>query len=306
MNAPIALFVYSRPKHLQKCIDSLLANPEAPDSDIFIFSDGPKREEHRPQVEKVRDLVRNVVGFKSVNLIARNTNLGLSRSIISGVTEILSNYESAVILEDDLVVSNCFLHYMNRALSMYREDESVASIHGYCYPVKTTLPETFFIQGADCWGWATWRRAWKHFDEDGSRLLQQLRERKLQRKFDFDRVHPYEKMLKDQIRGKNDSWAIRWYASAFLKGMFTLYPGRSQVSNIGFDGSGEHCGEDAAFENTICEPISPDFRKIPLVESNLGRSAFTTYFKSIQPSPVSRISRKLKSLVERARCSYQK
>lgn len=139
-----------------------------------------------------------------------------------------------------MITSPYFLQYMNDALSLYKDIEEVISIHGYSYPVKRTLPDTFFLRGADCWGWATWKRGWKLFNLDSSDLYQQLQVNQQCYTFDFEGTHSYCKMLKNNIQGKNDSWAIRWYASAFLRNKLTLYPGRSLIHNIGNDGSGSH------------------------------------------------------------------
>ena len=163
-------------------------------------------------------------------------------------------------LEDDLLTSPYFLDFMNEGLSIYEEDEKVISIHGYVYPISEKLPETFFLRGADCWGWATWKRGWDLFEPDGGLLLNKLEESKQTEEFDFNRSYPYTQMLKDQINGKTNSWAVRWYASAFLQNKYTLYPGKSLVSNIGGDGSGTNTGlNQFIFKPLRCksDPIIP-------------------------------------------------
>ena len=146
-----------------------------------------------------------------------------------------------------------FLRFMNDGLDRYADDERVASIHAYIYPLARPAPETFFLRGADCWGWATWRRAWEHFNPDGKTLLQQLEAHGLTRAFDFDGTAAFTEMLENQIRGLNNSWAIRWHAACFLDGLLTLYPGRSLVHNIGNDGSGTHRSDDSAWSSSASE-----------------------------------------------------
>ncbi len=191
------------------------------------------------RVKEVREYIRTITGFKSLRIVERETNLGLATSIISGVTEVVNQYGRIIVLEDDMVTSPFFLRYMNDALDLYENEEKVVSIHGYVYPIQG-LQETFFIKGADCWGWATWKRGWDLFDADGEKLLNELKKAGLLKRFDFDGAYPYTKMLRDQIEGKNNSWAIRWYASALLHDKLTLYPGKSLVHNIGTDASGTH------------------------------------------------------------------
>jgi GT2 family glycosyltransferase len=139
------LFVYCRPQHTRRTIRSLLQNAESAESELIIYSDAPRTAAAAPQVQQVRDYCRGLQGFKAVRIIESQRNLGLARSIIRGVTEALEQYQQVIVLEDDLVLSPWFLRYMNAGLETYRDDELVASIHGYCYPVRQPLPATFFL-----------------------------------------------------------------------------------------------------------------------------------------------------------------
>ena len=237
--APIALFVFNRLEHTRQTIDALQKNVLADQSDLIIFSDAPKTEAKYEAVREVREYIHQIDGFKTVTIVERPINLGLANSVIDGVTSVVNRYRRVIVLEDDMVTSIYFLQYMNDGLNQYEKNEDVASIHGYVYPIDG-LPETFFLRGADCWGWATWKDKWAMFEPDGIRLLDELKRRNLTKRFDFNSTYFYSKMLADQISGKNNSWAVRWHASAFLNNKYTLYPGKSLVLNIGNDGSGTH------------------------------------------------------------------
>ena len=294
--APIALFVYNRPVHTRRTVDSLKKNTLAGVSELVIFSDAPKTEVHSEKVRKVRQYIRQIEGFKSVSIIERDSNFGLARSIIDGVTRVVKKYGRIIVLEDDMVTSPYFLTYMNEALEKYADDERVVSIHAYVYPVEQPLPEAFFLHGADCWGWATWSRGWACFNSDGQFLLDELKRRKLIRAFDFNGTYLFSKMLEGQIKGTNDSWAVRWYASAFLAGKLTLYPGRSLVHNIGNDGSGTHCGESADFDaNLSSTQIS--LNNINSEPSQEGRQAFEDFFRQGKMSLLGRLVRKSRALI---------
>jgi len=278
INAPVALFAYARPNHLQQTVKSLQNNQECSNTRLYVFCDGPKHEGHTEQVKAVRAFVDKIQGFESVIKIFRNKNLGLSSSIISGVGELVARYGSVIVVEDDLVVSPYFLGFMNEGLSAYRDDQRVASIHGYSYPVSESLPDTFFLRGADCWGWATWSRAWNHFEPDGNKLLEELKRTGLRRSFDLDGAYPFTRMLRNQVDGKNDSWAVRWHASCFLRNMLTLYPSRSLVDNIGFDSTGTHCNETDVYAQTVTQsPVQ--VRRQELIESSHARAIIANYFK---------------------------
>lgn len=296
--SPIALFAYNRPVHLQRTIEALKQNALASESDLYVFSDAPKSIIQANMVMEVRQFIRQIRGFKSVTIIERETNFGLARSIIDGVTTIVEKYGRIIVLEDDMVTSPYFLSYMNEALEKYADDDRVVSIHGYVYPVKQTLPEAFFLPGADCWGWATWKRGWNIFNKDGQYLLDELKRRKLIHAFDFNGAYPFSKMLKLQIKGKNDSWAVRWYASAYLAGKLTLYPGQSLVHNIGNDNSGSHCGESDRFD-TVLRNTSIKLDKVEINISQCGEKAFERYFLQTHGSVSQRLIRKLLTAIGR-------
>jgi len=280
---PVALFVYNRLEHTKRTVEALQKNDLAKESELFVFSDRWKDEADKKKVEQVRKYLKTITGFKSIEVSERETNQGLANSIIAGVTEIINKYGRIIVMEDDLVTSPFFLTYMNEALDYYEKEEKVISIHGFIYPVKSSLPETFFLRGADCWGWATWKRGWDLFEKDGSKLLKELEENKLIKQFDLDGSFHYSNMLKRQVEGKINSWAIRWYASAFLAGKLTLYPSVSLVNNIGQDDSGTH----RAYKNIYDTQIANRKIKIGnvLIEENVeARKILVKYFKSLRPS----------------------
>ncbi|CAB5084804.1 sugar transferase [Olavius algarvensis associated proteobacterium Delta 3] len=297
--APIALFVYSRLGHARETVHALKNNQLASESDLIVFSDGPRSDRDVESVKQVRQYILGINGFKSVSVVLRDQNLGLSRSLISGVSQVLETYDRTIVLEDDIITSPFFLQYMNDGLNYYVDDERVISIHGYVLPVKYTLPETFFLIGTDCWGWGTWRRGWALFNSDGRYLLNELIKRKLVRQFDLDGAYPYTRMLKRQINGKNDSWAIRWYASAFLENKLTLYPGRSMIQNIGTDASGTHCGINRDYDTSISsEPIKVG--GIDIIHSSRGYEAYRELFlKMGGASRVRRVIQRLLAFVRR-------
>ncbi|HIP60848.1 MAG TPA: hypothetical protein EYH01_10525 [Campylobacterales bacterium] len=163
---------------------------------------------------------------------------------------------------------------------MYIDEMKVASIHGYIYPISDGLPETFFIKGADCWGWATWKDRWEIFELDGQKLLNELKSKKLEKEANFNNSYGFTKMLKNQIRGKNNSWAVRWYMSVFLQDMLTLYPSKSYVLNIGNDNSGTHCGISDVFGGDLVDNYK--LKKIDIKEDLIARKKIESFFHSIK------------------------
>lgn len=298
MAAPIALFVYKRPDHTHLVVESLVKNPLAGESDLFIFADGARNEQEQESVLQVRSYLQIIQGFRSVHIQEQKQNLGLAGSIIAGVSWIMERYEQIIVLEDDTVPSPYFLQYMNDALTKYRDETQVHCIHAYVFPVKEPLPDTFFLRGAECWGWATWRRGWQHFEPDGEKLLRRIKEQGVARQFDLMGTYPYTQMLQDQSRKLNDSWAIRWRASTFLQWGLTLWPGHSLVKNIGHDGSGTNCSGNQLFDVTFpTQPLS--VTHIPIEENAAARKIFAQFFKSIQVPFYRRQIRKLHALIRK-------
>ncbi len=282
--APVALFVYRRPWHTQRTIQALSANTLAGRTHLYVFSDGPGSRQDVESVRQVRAYVRKIKGFRSLEIIERRENVGLSGSVINGVTRLCEEHGRVIVLEDDIVVSPFFLEFMNSGLDLYELHERVISIHGYVYPTHGKLPDLFFLRGADCWGWGTWKRGWDLFEADGPKLLRQLHERGLERDFDFNGTYAYTQMLNDQVKGKNKSWAIRWYASAFLQDRLTLYPGCSLVHNIGNDSSGIHCGSTNVFGEDVSSNAIK-MREIEINENDGARKEFEAFFASIRIKP---------------------
>ena len=235
MLAPILLFVYNRPAHAKRAIEALLHNTLAAESELFIYSDAARSPEDCKSVNEVRSFIHSVNGFKKVHIIEREKNYGLARSIIDGVTTQVNAYGRTIVLEDDLVTAPYFLQFMNSALEMYKDEPRIGHIQACDFTQDPSLPDTFLIKWTGSWGWATWDRAWKYFNPDGKALLNELEKRKLTYTFDFNGKYGYTRMLRRQTEGKNNSWAIRWNASLFLKDILSLNVGKSLIQNNGFD-----------------------------------------------------------------------
>ena len=251
--APIALFVYNRPQHTARTIKFLMQNTLATESRLFIFSDAAKTAADVAKVAAVRDLIKTVEGFKSVEIIERESNMGLANSIINGVSRLVKTYKQVIVFEDDLITSPHTLTYFNEALDLYKDKEKVMHIGAYMYPLKANqLPETFFYRAATSWGWATWERAWQHFEPNIDTLISQFNKQQ-RHAFSIENTMNFWKQMRDFKKGVNNSWAIRWYASIFLKGGLTLNPSHSLVNNIGHDGTGIHSGINDIY-NVIINP----------------------------------------------------
>jgi len=282
--APIALFVYNRPSHTRQTVESLQNNGLAKDSSLTIYSDAPKSAEHAEAVNKVREYIRQIDGFKSVTIIEWEMNYGLARSIIEGVTRLCGEYGRVIVLEDDLVTSPYFLQFMNDALNMYEHEDQVMQISGFTYPIGHIEDETFFLRLPLCWGWATWNRAWVHFRKDNDVMLKF--DKKMRRAFSFNNTYHFWWQLELNKKGKLNTWFVYWYAALFLRGGLALYPGKSLVKNIGMDGSGMH-GDPTNNYDVVPASSAVQLAPITCRESEVAVKLHEDFFrKDFQPPPL--------------------
>ena len=127
--APIALFVYNRPEHTRRTLEFLRKNLLADESRLFIFSDAAKNASQIEKVNEVREMIKAVEGFKSVEITERAINLGLANSIIDGVSILTAKYGKVIVFEDDLISSAFTLQYFNNALKRYENEERVQDLN---------------------------------------------------------------------------------------------------------------------------------------------------------------------------------
>lgn len=300
--APIIVFAYKRPEHFRAMLATLAANEPAAESKLYIFCDGPKpdaSDHDRAAIAEVRSIAHGVHGFASVSVIAAGTNKGLARSVIDGVTQVVHEHGRAIIVEEDVVLSPHFLRFMNQALDAYAADARVAAIGAWNYfAPEEQIQRNFFLRYPDSQAWATWKRAWDRFEPDGKALLDLLERSGRLKAFDCDgRVGIYSEMLRAQVEGRIDSWAIRWTASCIASGGLCYYPRVSLLRNKGIGQGGTHeTGHDHNAELPIAaEPVHVE--RIDPVESQEALGLWARYaqehFMGQNASLKTRIWRKL-------------
>ena len=252
--APICIFTYKRKASLEKLILSLRQNKESSLTDLFIFCDNAKDESEQYLVDEVRSFCRSINGFRSVKIVFSERNKGLADSIIEGVSLVLENHESAIILEDDLLVSKGFISFMNAGLKAYSGDMTVISVCGFSKRlprgVLSNDATVYFHGRSSSWGWATWRDKWNKVDfgyvhnlTPANRWLMYLRL--------FLLAPDLPLMMRAQIKGKINSWAVRYVEAQSRFKMISLFPSISLVENTGFDQNATHCDVDIGFESSF-------------------------------------------------------
>lgn len=257
---PVAVYGYNRPKHLERLLTSLWNCRRREECSFHFFADGPKSDAHHEGVLAARSVLHDWAGRFGATVTEREQNLGLARSITGGVSDLCERFGRVIVVEDDLILAEDFLHFMIEALSRYQGVDSVLQVGGCTLaPPPPRGEDAFILPVTTTWGWATWARAWKHFDP--SPALEELPvDPDWEEFFNIGTAATYTNMLKERMAGLNDSWGILWWLAVARRRGLVVYPCRTLVLNGGFDGSGVHCGTTSAFGN-----LDPTFeRRKPL------------------------------------------
>lgn len=290
--APIALFVYNRPWHTLETLKALTANHLAKESELFVFADGPKENatpEEIAKIKEVRRLVKEKLWCKAVTMYASDINKGLANSIIDGVTKIVNEFGKVIVLEDDIITSVDFLSNLNNALDIWEKDEKIFHIAAYMWPLPEGYSKIFVTRVSFCWGWATWRRAWRFLLTNTENILNYVNATNSQDLFNFSKSLMMYDQLRSNANGLLKTWAVKWYATLFLFDGLVINFNKSLVKNIGFDGSGENCSiSNIEYSNLYDNNLS----KIDFDEPTFEEMKFNNFRNSFYETKWKRMLRK--------------
>lgn len=281
MLAPICLFTYNRLFETKLTIEALRKNKLAIDSDLYIFSDGPKTQKQLAEVNNVRNYISEIDGFKSVTIIKSKINKGLANSIIEGVSEIVEKYGKVIVLEDDLITSANFLIFMNKALDFYENEKQVQTVNGFApFVTNPTSSDVYFQVRPFPWGWGTWKNRWDKQLFDKKLLKEKIDANPdLLKKFKKACGNDIVKMFLYSITGRNNSWYVRWTFSHFERGGYAVFPCFSFVENIGYGEDGTHCKaiNSYSFKRVNEKQDSFNFKPLQIPDKNSAKK-FLNYF----------------------------
>ncbi len=278
--APIVLFTYNRLTETMQTVEALSRNHLAPVSDLYIFSDGPKNEADRKLVQAVREYLKTISGFSKIAITEAASNMGLANSIINGVSSILKNYDKVIVLEDDLVSAPNFLDFMNQALHFYKKQKKIISISGYSLnlpALKQEKKDYYVGQRASSWGWGIWVDRWDKIDWQVSDYDTFRTDFKLRKKF-ASIASDLPRMLKNQMQGKIDSWAIRLCYHQFRNEMIAIFPSSSKIISIGTNENATHTSGVTKFFTTL---DSSGQRNFTFDEKPMNNEKINRQFKAV-------------------------
>ena len=254
MTHPLALVVYNRPGHTKRVIEALRSRfqPEP----LYIFCDGPKSYQDKHNVLAVHDLVAACVTWTTPEILfLRGDNVGLRRSMVAAVDHVLNEHETVIVLEDDCLPGPHFFTFMTECLDRYKDDDRILGVTGYTVPIPRSVLNSY---SHDCysfprigsWGWATWRDRWELYERDFAAAYDKAKRSGCDLTAGGKDIPG---MIERSIAGELDIWSPGWVLANILSNTYYIYPTKSHVTNIGFDGTGAHCGKSNRYDSPIAK-----------------------------------------------------
>ncbi len=241
MSSPIIIFAYNRPKHTNNLINSLIENKISKSSKIFFFCDGPKNISDEIKIREIKNLLKKKK-LKIYFKIFRKKNIGLANNIIKGVSYVMRNHSSCIVLEDDLVLNKNCINFMNTMLSEFKTDHKIGSIsaHSYIDNFKSNLKFDFYLSKRHCsWCWGTWSRVWNKINWKDLKINKHFSSKSSLTKFS-EGGNDLNLLLWGNSKKLINSWAIRFNFHCFKNDLKSIQPKLSMIKNNGRDLSGTH------------------------------------------------------------------
>lgn len=300
LTTPILFLIFNRPDTTKGVFEAIR---KAKPPKLFVAADGarPDKPGEWEKCQKVRGIAIVVDWDCEVKTLFRDTNLGCKVAVSRAIDWFFQHVEEGIILEDDCLPTQSFFWFCQELLEKYRYDERVMMISGdnFQFGRKRTDYSYYFSRFTHIWGWASWRRAWKHFDvnmklwpeiRDGGWLNDWLGDKK--------RVEYWTQIFEKVYKGKIDTWDYQWTFACWVQNGLSILPNVNLVSNIGFGFDAVHTKGQSKFNDMKTEPVvfplsHPKYiLRDSVADAFNDRSMFST-----QPFPIRAIN-KLKRLLK--------
>lgn len=303
--APVLIVTYDRLEHLNKTITSLQENILAEQTDLFVASDFQRSDSEVDEVAAVRSYLKSVDGFKSVTIFEREKNFGVEKNCDSAVQFIFSKFARVIIMNDDLVTAPGYLKFMNEAFERYEKNERVFSITGYCPPIRIPLTyryDAFFLGRMSAWGCGMTKDRYDSVREITRMEYDEFAANKeLSSRFVQGGGKDMLAMLSRVAYGSLEAWDVQCMYTQFLNSQLTIYPTQSLVQNIGFDGTGMHCGISDRFDVPLSDKTTFLFPDEIIVDRRIVRANLNFRDGNIGKRLRSQVMGKTHKFVELAR-----
>lgn len=229
---PVIVFAYNRPDLLKQVLQCL---EEENIPKLYIYSDAPAESKDLLAVNEVRRMIKAIDWCEAIS-VERKNNLGLGTSIKRGVSEVLENFDAAIVFEDDLICVPGTYKYMTSAIRYYANNNKVMSVTAWTHPniIPSNVGEMPYFDGkSECWVWGTWARAWRGMDTPAIDIMSQC----IAKGINIEKYGTDMPKMAAEAKIRN-LWAIGWWYMHLLKDSLCLRPPYSLVEHLGWDGRG--------------------------------------------------------------------
>lgn len=242
MKTAVALFIFNRPEPTARVFAQIA---KAAPSQLFLIADGPRndRATDAAQCAATRRVVEQINWPCRVHTNFAPHNMGCTQRVVTGIDWVFDHVEEAVILEDDCLPDPTFFQFCEELLDRYREEPRVMQIAGFNVPLdrRTKAFSYYFSRFGTNWGWATWKRAWRHYDV-GVREWPRLRETSWLRDI---ADHPsiaasWGRMFDLAHRRELGTWDYQWMFACWRQDGLSIQPAVSMVTNLGYGEGATH------------------------------------------------------------------
>jgi hypothetical protein len=258
MKTPVVFIIFNRPEQTKRVFEAIRA---VQPSKLFVIADGPRKEKlgEAEKCAATRAVINGVDWQCELITNYSDINLGCKKRVSSGIGWVFEQVEVAIILEDDCLPDYTFFPYCEHLLDKYRDDARIMAISGdnFQFGRRRTEDSYYFSRYNYIWGWASWRRAWQHYDVDiklwntvceGNWLKDILN--------DDSAVEIWRERLQSVDDGKIDTWDYQWVLACWLQNGLTIVPNVNLISNIGFGIDATHTTDrDNKLSNLPVQPM---------------------------------------------------
>jgi hypothetical protein len=238
LDVPVVLIIFNRPELTQQVLTAI-ANVQP--KQLFVIADGPRPTQSGDleTCAATRKLIGQINWDCQVQTNFSDINLGCKQRVSTGLNWVFEQTESAIILEDDCVPDASFFEFCAQLLQKYQDDQRIMAISGnnFQFGRKRTDYSYYFSRYPHCWGWATWKRAWQHYDME-MKLWSEINQQDWLN--DPFTTNYWQKKFQSTYDGEIDSWAFRWTFACWIQSGLTILPNVNLVSNIGFTSGSTH------------------------------------------------------------------
>ncbi len=277
MNVATIVFTYNRSYHTEQVLEALRRNTVLPQK-LYLFQDG-LGEGNKEEWEKTNRLICGVDWCDKEVIVSEN-NKGLAASIESGVNYAFKEHDAVIVLEDDCVPTVDFINFVQQCFVKYENDKRIYAVSGYAWPIELQS-DKYDVYGCgriSSWGWGTWRDRWEIYEKDYEIARKMKKDKEASKNLALW-GNDLEDTLINNVRGSNDSWAVFWALNVISHMGICINPYYSLIRNIGFDGSGVHCGRTERYDTEMMCEKKGDFFLPDLPEiSNEVEKAFAPLF----------------------------